>query len=488
MPWPSPPSKLYKYLVPARLDVLERPRLRFTPPGAFNDPFDCRGPARSIVTRDGFDDGGLQVIPQRMSDYAKRRIKEEVELFVQRASEYEKSKSQDQMEKPSGSFEISNLDLRVEVPLDFTGSPLKVDFGFENVQSDFQMQPFILGGRGWMQGALSPTSERPIVTIGGYDKQNRFNQVGVLSLSARPDSAVMWSHYADSHRGFVIGLDTNHDFFERDIRTFHVKEFGYTDILDLPADLAHYSMSFDIPSERQLRIPPIAPVMYGDLRASSSPATPRESKLRDTPEFEFMDFSEMLFKADDWSYEQEWRMFRRLENQCHWDDQEAIEFSTRPGFQAHATPFSDWAGMPVTLFDLPPSCIKEIILGINMSIEDRRRAAKAILGNPELRHVALRLGVSNPFTYSVDTVPADLGSVMSSVDLTLEELRQQSDFREAIQFWPIRLLQAMIDRLNADLIQDMGFSKKFAIEALKAELRMRTPEGEIVSTRPRMNQ
>jgi len=197
-----------------------------------------------------------------------------------------------------------------------------------------------------------------------------------------------------------------------------------------------------------------------------------------------MDFGEMLFKAEDWSYEQEWRMFRRLENQCHWDDKEAIEFSTRPGFQAHVTPFSDWAGMPVTLFDLPPSCINEVILGINMSIEDRRRAANTILGNPELRHVALRLGVSNPFTYSVDTVPADLGSVMSSVDLTLEELRQQSDFREAIQFWPVRLLNAMIDRFNGDLIQGIGFSKKSALEALKAELSMRTPEDGIVPVRP----
>ena len=33
---------LYKYLTPARLDVLEGRRIRFTQPAAFNDPFEFR--------------------------------------------------------------------------------------------------------------------------------------------------------------------------------------------------------------------------------------------------------------------------------------------------------------------------------------------------------------------------------------------------------------------------------------------------------------
>ena len=32
----------------------------------------------------------------------------------------------------------------------------------------------------------------------------------VLSLSSRPDSLLMWSHYADWHAGFVIGVDVEH--------------------------------------------------------------------------------------------------------------------------------------------------------------------------------------------------------------------------------------------------------------------------------------
>src|ERR1700681_4111393 len=37
--------------------------------------------------------------------------------------------------------------------------------------------------------------------------------VGVLSLSARSNSIVMWGHYGDKHRGTVIGFDTAWEVF-----------------------------------------------------------------------------------------------------------------------------------------------------------------------------------------------------------------------------------------------------------------------------------
>ncbi len=39
------------------------------------------------------------------------------------------------------------------------------------------------------------------------------NAMGVYSLSARLDSPLMWSHYADSHHGVCIGFDPNFDPF-----------------------------------------------------------------------------------------------------------------------------------------------------------------------------------------------------------------------------------------------------------------------------------
>lgn len=43
-------------------------------------------------------------------------------------------------------------------------------------------------------------------------KQN--SQIGILSLSKRWDSAVMWAHYSVSHSGFCVGFDRQHAFFQ----------------------------------------------------------------------------------------------------------------------------------------------------------------------------------------------------------------------------------------------------------------------------------
>lgn len=40
---------------------------------------------------------------------------------------------------------------------------------------------------------------------------------GILSLSATRSSETMWSHYAQSHEGFVIGFDRDHSFFTNGI-------------------------------------------------------------------------------------------------------------------------------------------------------------------------------------------------------------------------------------------------------------------------------
>lgn len=42
----------------------------------------------------------------------------------------------------------------------------------------------------------------------------KLDQFGVLCLSKTPSSGLMWSHYANSHRGFCIGFDRQHPWFE----------------------------------------------------------------------------------------------------------------------------------------------------------------------------------------------------------------------------------------------------------------------------------
>ena len=92
---------------------------------------------------------------------------------------------------------------------------------------------------------------------------------GVCCLSAIPDNILMWSHYADSHRGICLRF------------TPEVKKLAQP-----KADDLHFELSF--------------PVKYSDTR-------PKIDILwRDRPDLlEKM----LLTKADFWSYEHEWRMF-----------------------------------------------------------------------------------------------------------------------------------------------------------------------------------
>lgn len=59
----------------------------------------------------------------------------------------------------------------------------------------------------------------PQESIGSYgisDKfiiDNHFNCVGVISFTEAVDNFLMWSHYADAHRGMAIEFDPRHAFF-----------------------------------------------------------------------------------------------------------------------------------------------------------------------------------------------------------------------------------------------------------------------------------
>jgi hypothetical protein len=49
--------------------------------------------------------------------------------------------------------------------------------------------------------------------------------VGILCLSEMRDSLLMWGHYADNHRGLVIGFDSDHPFFNK--KRNENDDFGY---------------------------------------------------------------------------------------------------------------------------------------------------------------------------------------------------------------------------------------------------------------------
>jgi Protein of unknown function (DUF2971) len=162
---------LYKYLTPARVDVLEKRRIRFTQPAAFNDPFEfkpyieCAASQAHVRTyvEDNFDD----ILRRELRKY------------------------------PAFSEQLPN-----EKALELL-RPLK-----SHIPELFQL----------LQPELIPNVSRAIHS--GFNKN-----VGVLCLSEICDSLLMWGHYTENHEGFVIGFDEGHPFFS--VRRGPEDEFGF---------------------------------------------------------------------------------------------------------------------------------------------------------------------------------------------------------------------------------------------------------------------
>ena len=55
--------------------------------------------------------------------------------------------------------------------------------------------------------------EKKVNGIKQYGKIDLFDRTGVISLTETKRNLLMWSHYADSHKGMVIEFDIKHKFF-----------------------------------------------------------------------------------------------------------------------------------------------------------------------------------------------------------------------------------------------------------------------------------
>lgn len=128
---------------------------------------------------------------------------------------------------------------------------------------------------------------------------------GVLSLSRSRNNLLMWSHYAQSHTGFVIGFDETHEFFHQNDALNRVTS---------PVDVTYSDIK--------------QPIDFNDNGIDI--------------------FRKMLTqKSNDWAYEQEVRVFKSNLLGLNGDD--------------------DGYGNRVSLIDIPPDAITEILIGANAS-------------------------------------------------------------------------------------------------------------------------
>jgi hypothetical protein len=228
---------LFKYLSEARVQILESLEIRFTQPRALNDPFE----ASPLI----------DIIPEKKSF---------IEKMERNAKDVWNNTIND--EKTPENYKI--------------------------------LQNTINELRATALEKMSPSN----VGISVMDLINP--TLGVLSLSRTFSNLLMWSHYAESHKGFVIGLDTSHNFF------------------------------YQKTHEGLKSAPNI--VSYTTQRSTTHAGDP--------------DFYAKMFceKPIDWAYEEEVRIFRLF-----------AQDSKQAGIDKY--------GHPIYLVSLPKECIKSIYIG-----------------------------------------------------------------------------------------------------------------------------
>jgi hypothetical protein len=189
---------------------------------------------------------------------------------------------------------------------------------------------------------LRGTQEAISETFGRWNEDNASDLV-FLSLSRNRNNLLMWSHYCDCHRGFVMGFDADHPFFS-------VTKKGAKD-----------SLSEVVYSPRR-------PVM---------PAPDQDFDLF------FSEKINILTKSHHWAYEKELRM-------CA-SPNAADEI------------IAETSGEPIYLFKFPDESVAEVILGQRMAGEDQRLLAGIV--RKKYRSARLYRTGLNDSQYDLDVVP-----------------------------------------------------------------------------------
>ncbi|WP_223434836.1 MULTISPECIES: DUF2971 domain-containing protein [unclassified Pseudomonas] len=248
-------SRVYKYLDTDRLGFLSDGLIRFTPPGALNDPYEC-----------------LPSISEELEALAIAEIK------TQHFRNYEPL--------PTDSRAHRRLKLKSATKL------------WEQKQKTLISNQAKFSGN-FLENALG--------------KMN--SALGILSVSTRWDSALMWSHYTNSYSGFCVGFHRDHDFFS--------------------GQNAHQRPNF-----------PLSPVEYSVRRLvmSARRLNPEES------------IRLLLTKSVNWEYEKEERK---------------VAFLNQADDTIDSQPFK------ISLFKVPFDAIAELIIGNRASPQVKQQVQEA---------------------------------------------------------------------------------------------------------------
>lgn len=166
------PERLFKYLAPSRIGILSDRLIRYTPLGAFNDPFEGRPEIKALASQETALSSFAAAIPS-------------------------------------------------ELEAAYSSIPAEIRASLSLQQWMQFATPFMQQQQGEFLAMLGAVSNQLIPTIPAKVDE----VLGVLSLCEAPDSLLMWAHYGVSHTGFVVELDPTHPYFNA--RRTTQDEFGH---------------------------------------------------------------------------------------------------------------------------------------------------------------------------------------------------------------------------------------------------------------------
>lgn len=238
---------------------------------------------------------------------------------------------------------LENGTLRFTQP-DELNDPLEGNPNFKELMEDIKRRQTAVYGHQHAQKISKKVDENADQVVADM-LHDMSSTVGFLSLTKRPNNNVMWGNYADSHKGFVLGFDSDNPFFKRNDARY-------------------------ITGLRDIKYSPGRPVVPG--HAASGTGVP-------------VDLAELLFftKSDDWAYEDEVRAMAKLAS--------ADVKVPAPGTKG------------LYLFRFPPDSLLEIIFGLRTSDSLRQeiiRLAAAKYPHAQLLQTQLRASGSD-----LDIVP-----------------------------------------------------------------------------------
>ncbi len=217
------PPKLYKYVIPDRIDILKNQLIRFTQPSALNDPFEL-----------------CPIFDKMFSE------NETKSMFKVNFNYFEESLRKHYSELPKKTREKT----------------------IKKLISHAKKNPHIVQK---YIDEIAPFIKNEISNFTPKAKElfsDVLQTVGILSLSEKANHPLLWAHYAASHKGFAIEFIPEQEFFHRrrsdNDEFFHLRKVKYADksslsrtLSDMNSDdlLATKGISWEYEAEWRMIVP-----------------------------------------------------------------------------------------------------------------------------------------------------------------------------------------------------------------------------------------